>query len=219
MYSLAGDRHGATWREFTAAVSAAGGALVAMEAVERVDAQRSARGRAVRAGGPAPEPGLLPPAPAARRWSCLDTSQRSRRLRHLLRPRCPTGDCKPASRWIKTDRLHPLIPRETLRWRKLYKGRAAVEREFGRLKNEWRYSRCGCVGSSAFSFTPTSPSWRSSPAPSRGREPFPSPHSTPPRVTGPAVEPVPLRLRVGVVFAPLAYHHSSAGIILATGPA
>ncbi len=51
--------------------------------------------------------------------------------------RCPTGECKPASRWIKADRLHPLIPRETRRWRKLYKGRASVEREFGRLKNEW----------------------------------------------------------------------------------
>jgi DDE family transposase len=51
--------------------------------------------------------------------------------------RCPTGECKPASRWIKADRLHPLIPRETPRWRKLYKGRASVEREFGRLKNAW----------------------------------------------------------------------------------
>ena len=30
-----------------------------------------------------------------------------------------------------------LVPRETPRWRKLYKGRASVEREFGRLKNEW----------------------------------------------------------------------------------
>jgi hypothetical protein len=46
------------------------------------------------------------------------------------------GECSPASRWIKADRLHPLIPRE-LRRRKLYRGRAAVEREFGRLKNEW----------------------------------------------------------------------------------
>jgi hypothetical protein len=51
--------------------------------------------------------------------------------------RCPTGDCEPASRWVKADRLHPLIPRETPRWRKLYKGRASVEREFGRLKHEW----------------------------------------------------------------------------------
>src|SRR5436309_777063 len=30
-----------------------------------------------------------------------------------------------------------LIPRETLRWRGLYKRRSAVEREFGRLKGEW----------------------------------------------------------------------------------
>lgn len=51
--------------------------------------------------------------------------------------RCPTGECKPASRWVKADRLHPLVPRESRRWSKLYKGRAAVEREFGRLKNEW----------------------------------------------------------------------------------
>ena len=51
--------------------------------------------------------------------------------------RCPTGECKPASRWIKADRLHPLVPRETARWGKLYAGRSSVEREFGRLKNEW----------------------------------------------------------------------------------
>ena len=50
--------------------------------------------------------------------------------------RCPTGECKPASRWITADRLHPLIPRETLRWKGLYRGRASVERAFGRLKNE-----------------------------------------------------------------------------------
>jgi hypothetical protein len=57
--------------------------------------------------------------------------------RRACKWRCPTGECKPASVWIKADRLHPLIPRETLRWKKLYRGRAAVEREFGRLKNEW----------------------------------------------------------------------------------
>jgi hypothetical protein len=51
--------------------------------------------------------------------------------------RCPTGECKPASVWVKADRLHPLIPRETERSRKLYRSRGAVEREFGRLKNEW----------------------------------------------------------------------------------
>ena len=51
--------------------------------------------------------------------------------------RCPTGECRPASRWVKTDRLHPLIPRETLRWGKLYADRSAVERAFGRAKHEW----------------------------------------------------------------------------------
>lgn len=56
--------------------------------------------------------------------------------RQAAKWRCPTGECQPASVWIKADRLHPLIPRETLRWRGLYRGRAAVEREFGGLKNE-----------------------------------------------------------------------------------
>jgi Transposase DDE domain len=51
--------------------------------------------------------------------------------------RCPTGECKPASVWIKADRLHPLIPRETLRFKGLYRRRASVERAFGRLKHEW----------------------------------------------------------------------------------
>jgi transposase len=57
--------------------------------------------------------------------------------RNAAKWRCPTGECKPASRWVKADRLHPLIPRETLRWRGLYRKRASVEREFGRLKHEW----------------------------------------------------------------------------------
>jgi hypothetical protein len=51
--------------------------------------------------------------------------------------RGPTGECATKSKWIKADRLHPLIPRETLRWKGLYRGRASVERAFGRLKNEW----------------------------------------------------------------------------------
>jgi hypothetical protein len=51
--------------------------------------------------------------------------------------RCPTGECAPKSIWRKASRLHPLIPRETKRWRDLYRGRAAVEREFGRLKHEY----------------------------------------------------------------------------------
>ena len=51
--------------------------------------------------------------------------------------RCPSGECSPASVWIKADRLHTLIPRETDRWKSLYRSRVAVERTFGRLKHEW----------------------------------------------------------------------------------
>lgn len=51
--------------------------------------------------------------------------------------RCPSGTCKPASVWIKADRLHTLIPRTTDRWKAIYRTRGAVEREFGYLKHEW----------------------------------------------------------------------------------
>ena len=51
--------------------------------------------------------------------------------------RCPTGDCQPASVWIKAERMFPLIPRDTPRWTALYRRRSAVEREFGRLKHQW----------------------------------------------------------------------------------
>ena len=51
--------------------------------------------------------------------------------------RCPTGESTPASRWIKADRLQPLIPRGSKRFRALYHQRGAVEREFGRLKHDW----------------------------------------------------------------------------------
>jgi len=51
--------------------------------------------------------------------------------------RCPTGECKPASVWVKADRLHPLIPRHTKRSKALYSSRGAIEREFGRLNHEW----------------------------------------------------------------------------------
>jgi hypothetical protein len=57
--------------------------------------------------------------------------------RKLAKWRCRSGECKPASVWRKASRLHPLIPRETKRWGDLYRGRSAVEREFGRLKHDW----------------------------------------------------------------------------------
>jgi hypothetical protein len=49
--------------------------------------------------------------------------------------RCPTGECVPASTWIKASRLHPLVPRESKRFGELYRGRGAVERCFGRVKD------------------------------------------------------------------------------------
>jgi DDE family transposase/transposase-like protein DUF772 len=61
----------------------------------------------------------------------------SDRKRGAAKWRCPTGECAPASMWRKASRLHPLIPRETKRWKAAYRRRAAVEREFGRLKNQW----------------------------------------------------------------------------------
>jgi Transposase DDE domain len=51
--------------------------------------------------------------------------------------RCPSGECQPASVWVKADRLHPLMPRGTDRWKALYHQRGAVEREFGVLKHQW----------------------------------------------------------------------------------
>jgi hypothetical protein len=51
--------------------------------------------------------------------------------------RCPTGECSPASVWIKADRLHTLVPRSTDRWKTIYRQRVCVERGFGRLKHEW----------------------------------------------------------------------------------
>jgi Transposase DDE domain len=74
-----------------------------------------------------------PPACAHGVW----TFAGSDRKRGASRWRCPTGECAPASTWVKADRLHPLMPRESKRWKALYRGRGAVEREFGRLKNEW----------------------------------------------------------------------------------
>jgi hypothetical protein len=53
--------------------------------------------------------------------------RRVRLQRGASRWRCPTGECKPASMGIKASRLHPLIPRETPRYRKLYQGRSSVE--------------------------------------------------------------------------------------------
>jgi len=51
--------------------------------------------------------------------------------------RCPARSCSPASVWVKASRLHPLIPHGTKRHKALYRQRTAVERSFGRLKNDY----------------------------------------------------------------------------------
>jgi hypothetical protein len=59
------------------------------------------------------------------------------RKRGAAKWRCPTGECQPASVWLKANRLKPMIPRHTDRWKALYRGRSSVERAFGRSKHEW----------------------------------------------------------------------------------
>ncbi len=75
----------------------------------------------------------LPPSCEHGRWTFAGSDAK----RGAAKYRCPSGECAPASVWIKADRLHTLIPRETARWKALYRSRGAVEREFGRLKHEW----------------------------------------------------------------------------------
>jgi transposase, IS5 family len=75
----------------------------------------------------------LPPICSHGTW----TFAGSDRKRAAAKWRCPSGECTPASTWRKASRLHPLVPRETERWKSAYRKRASVEREFGRLKNQW----------------------------------------------------------------------------------
>jgi len=84
----------------------------------------------------------LPPTCSHGEWKFAGSD----RKRGAAKWRCPTGECAPASMWRKASRLHPLIPRETKRWKAAYRKRAAVEREFGRLKNQWGLKPLRCRG-------------------------------------------------------------------------
>jgi len=75
----------------------------------------------------------LPPSCDHGTWTFAGSDTR----RGASKWRCPTGECKPASVWLKADRLHTLIPRTTPRWKAYYHKRCAVEREFGVLKHQW----------------------------------------------------------------------------------
>ncbi len=67
------------------------------------------------------------------RWTFAGADFKRKRAKYG----CSSGDGEPKSRWVKADRRYPLVPRESQRWRDLYRGRAAVERKFGRLKNDY----------------------------------------------------------------------------------
>jgi hypothetical protein len=74
-----------------------------------------------------------PPECEHGRWTFAGADFKRKRTKY----RCPTGHCQAKSRWIAADRTNPLIPRGTGCWRDLYRGRAAAEREFGRLKMDY----------------------------------------------------------------------------------
>jgi hypothetical protein len=56
--------------------------------------------------------------------------------RKAAKYRCRKVACTPGSVWVKADRLHTLIPRDSNRWWKYYKRRTSIERAFGWLKTE-----------------------------------------------------------------------------------
>jgi hypothetical protein len=74
-----------------------------------------------------------PPHCAHGEWTFARTDYK----RKATKWRCPTGECGAKSMWVKADRLHPLIPRDTKRYKTLYRQRSRVEAGFGSLKHEW----------------------------------------------------------------------------------
>lgn len=66
--------------------------------------------------------------------------------RHAAKWRCPTGECQPKGKWVKGSRRNPLIPRESKRFRSLYKGGASIEREWA---TQERVRACADTGARA----------------------------------------------------------------------
>jgi hypothetical protein len=87
----------------------------------------------VKETGPVKRGAAEPPFCAHAEWTFAGADFK----RKATKWRCPTGECKPGSMWRTANRLHPLIPRESKRYKGLYRSRSAVEREFGSLKHEW----------------------------------------------------------------------------------
>jgi len=85
-----------------------------------------------------------PPTCAHGEWTFAGSDAK----RGATKWRCPTGECQPASVWIKASRLHPLIPYGTKRFKSYYRQRTAVETS----KPQCCHSR----GLSAVSLVPSS---------------------------------------------------------------
>ena len=97
--------------------------------------------------------------------------------RKVSKWRCPAGECKPASRWVKADRLHPLIPRESPRFWKLYKGALPSNASSDASRTSGRYCHSAYVAWIGSSFMLTRRSSPSSPALSPEHEPHRWPRS------------------------------------------
>jgi hypothetical protein len=101
---------------------------------------------------------------------------------------------RPLAARAKADRLHPLIPRESKRWRDLYRGRASVEREFGRLKHEWGLGPLRVRGLQKVALHAGLASSPASPARSPERAPSHSRRRSPPVTRQGAYAPASIRI-------------------------
>jgi hypothetical protein len=90
----------------------------------------------MRATGPVKRGAAEPRHCAHGRWIFAGADYQRRATKWRC-PGCPTDQCSPASTWVKADRLHPLIPRDSKRFKDLYWERTAIEREFANLKEHW----------------------------------------------------------------------------------
>ena len=85
--------------------------------------------------------------------------------------RCPTGECEPASVWIKADRLHPLAPRDSLASPRFIVAGPQLSASSDASRTYGRSLRSASVDWIGSGCTPIWRSSPSSPARSAGSEP------------------------------------------------
>ena len=76
-------------------------------------------------------------------------------IRRASKWRCPTGECKPASTWIKAERMFPLIPRDTPRWKAPTAAALLSSASSGGSSMSGRSPRSASVGWIGYGSTPT----------------------------------------------------------------